>query len=81
MTCLLPIKPVWVTFGLNFCLSPGKGDRGRVIDDLETEALTNGYVMSICTEDQEHKVVEAIKPILKKYGGVCIVSDAKWIVH
>jgi nitrogen regulatory protein PII len=59
----------------------GKGDRGRVIDDLETEALTNGYVMSICTEDQEHKVVEAIKPILKKYGGVCIVSDAKWIVH
>ena len=37
--------------------------------------------MSICTEDQEHKVVEAIKPILKKYGGVCIVSYAKWIVH
>lgn len=59
----------------------GKGDRGRVIDDLEIEALTNGYVMSICTEDQEHKVVEAIEPILKKYGGVCIVSDAKWIVH
>jgi len=59
----------------------GQGDRGRVIDDLETEALTNGYVMSICTEDQEHKVVEAIKPILKKYGGVCIVFDAKWIVH
>lgn len=59
----------------------GKGDRGRIIDDLETEALTNGYVMTVCTEDQEHKVVEAIKPILKKYGGVCIVSDAKWIVH
>jgi nitrogen regulatory protein PII len=59
----------------------GKGDRGRVIDDLETEALTNGYVMSICTEGQEQQVVEAIQPILKKYGGVCIVSDAKWIVH
>ncbi len=59
----------------------GKGDRGRIINDLETQALTNGYVMAICTEDQEHKVVEAITPILKKYGGVCIVSDAKWIEH
>lgn len=59
----------------------GKGDRGRVFDDLETEALTNGYVMTICTEEQEHKVVEAIRPILKKFGGVCIVTDAKWIVH
>lgn len=59
----------------------GKGDRGRVIDDLETEALTNGYVMTVCTEEQEHNVVEAIRPILKKFGGVCIVTDAKWIVH
>ena len=43
------------------------------------QALTNRYVISICTEDQEHKVVEAIKPIFKKYGGVYIVSDPKWI--
>lgn len=26
------------------------GDRGRVINDLATQALTNGCVMSICTE-------------------------------
>jgi hypothetical protein len=37
--------------------------------------------MSICTEDQKHQVVEAIKTIIKKYGRVCIVSDAKPIVH
>lgn len=36
-----------------------------------------GYVMSIGIEDQEDKVVEAIAPMLKKYGGVCIVFDAK----
>ncbi|GET37204.1 P-II family nitrogen regulator [Microseira wollei] len=59
----------------------GKGDRGEVLDDLETEALTNGYVLSVCTEEQEHQLVEAIRPILKKYGGVCLVSDAKWIEH
>jgi nitrogen regulatory protein PII len=59
----------------------GKGDRGRVINDLATSALTNGYVMSICTTEQEHKLVEAITPILKKFGGVCIISEANWIAH
>ncbi|MFH7025516.1 MAG: P-II family nitrogen regulator [Heteroscytonema crispum UTEX LB 1556] len=59
----------------------GNGDRGRVINDLETAALTNSYVMSVCTEEQEHELVEAIQPILKKFGGVCIISDAKWIAH
>ena len=59
----------------------GKGNRGRFIDDLETQELINGYVLSVCTEEQEYEVVEAIRPILKKFGGVCIVSDAKWITH
>lgn len=59
----------------------GKGDRGQVLDDLETEALTNGYVLSVCTEEQESELVEAVRPVLKKYGGVCLVSDAKWLVH
>jgi len=59
----------------------GQGHRGKVIDDLETHILTNGYVMSICTEAQEQALVEAIQPVIKKYGGVCIVSDAKWTAH
>lgn len=59
----------------------GKGKRGRAINDLETRTLSNGYVMSICTEAQEQALIEAIRPVIKKYGGVCIVSDAKWIAH
>jgi nitrogen regulatory protein PII len=59
----------------------GKGHRGRVIDDLETHTLTNVYVMSICTESQEQKLAEAIRPLIKKYGGICIVSDVKWIAQ
>jgi nitrogen regulatory protein PII len=59
----------------------GKGHRGKAIDDLEGHALTNGYVITVCDEEKEHQVVEAIRPILKKYGGVCIVSDAKSIIH
>lgn len=59
----------------------GKGDRGKVFNDLENHTLTNGYVMSVCTSEQEEQLVTAIEPILKKFGGVCIVSDAKWIAH
>ena len=59
----------------------GKGHRGRVMNDLESHALTNGYVMTICDQEKEHQVVEAIRPIIKKYGGVCIVSDAQSIIH
>ncbi|MBW4564416.1 MAG: transcriptional regulator [Mojavia pulchra JT2-VF2] len=59
----------------------GNRDRGRVFNDLETHTLTNGYVISICTEQQEQELVKAIKPVLKKFGGVCIVSDAKCIRH
>jgi hypothetical protein len=36
--------------------------------------------MSICSEEQEHQVVEVIRPILKKFGGVCVVSDTKLII-
>ena len=57
----------------------GTGDRGRILNDLATQALTNRYAMSICTEKQEHQLVAAIEPVLKKFGGVCIVSDAQWI--
>jgi len=58
----------------------GKGYRGRVIDDLEGHALTNGYVMTICNEEQERQIAEAVRPIIKKYGGVCIAADVKSLV-
>jgi nitrogen regulatory protein PII len=59
----------------------GKGNRGNVIDDLEGHGLTNGSIMTTCSEEPEHQVVEGIRPILKRFGGVCVVSDAKSIIH
>ncbi len=52
-----------------------------MIDDLESAALTNVYILSVCNQEKEQEVVGAVTPILKKYGGVCIISDAKWIEH
>lgn len=59
----------------------GKGERGLTSNDLEKDVLSNRYVMTVCTAEQEELLVEAIRPILKKFGGVCIISDAKWIRH
>ena len=37
--------------------------------------------MVVCEEKEMHKIVEAIRPIIKKFGGVCIVSDVIMRIH
>lgn len=59
----------------------GKGDRGVANDDLGT-VLSNSYIMTVCTnEKQLNQVIEDITPILKRVGGVCLVTDANWVLH
>lgn len=59
----------------------GKGDRGlREGDDL-TGVFANSYVMTACPAEKLDLIVESVRPILKQRGGVCLVSDAQWIVH
>lgn len=59
----------------------GKGDRGlRDGDDL-TGVFANSYVMTACPVEKLDLIVESLRPILKQRGGVCLVSDAQWIVH
>lgn len=59
----------------------GKGGRGTADDDIEMTVLSNVYVMTTCEENRVKNLVEMIRPILKKFGGVCLVSDAEWIIH
>ncbi|MGQ4645815.1 P-II family nitrogen regulator [Lyngbya aestuarii] len=59
----------------------GKGDRGTSMSDLG-RVFSNSYIMTICTDDAQTKeVVKAITPILKTFGGVCIVTEAQWVAH
>ncbi|MBK7392895.1 MAG: transcriptional regulator [Chloracidobacterium sp.] len=59
----------------------GKGDRGvRGGGDL-TRVFANSYVLTACPEDKLDLIVETIRPILKQRGGVCLVSEAQWIIH
>ena len=59
----------------------GKGDRGlREGGDL-TGVFANSYVMTACPGEKLELIVQSLRPILKQRGGVCLVSDAQWIVH
>ncbi len=59
----------------------GQGARGaRTGDDL-TDVFKNSYLLTTCEADQLENLVEAVRPILKKRGGICLVSDAEWVMH
>jgi nitrogen regulatory protein PII len=59
----------------------GKGDRGIANDDLGM-VLSNSYIMTVCTNDKQlNQVIDEVTPILKRVGGVCLVTDANWVLH
>jgi nitrogen regulatory protein PII len=53
----------------------GKGIRGTVFDDSAVTMLDNTYIIAFCPPDQVTPVVEAIQPILNKFGGSCWISE------
>jgi nitrogen regulatory protein PII len=56
----------------------GNGEHGYTGDN----SLTNSYIIIILTNlELAKKVSDALEPILKKLGGILIVSDAQWIAH
>ncbi|GAN34006.1 MAG: transcriptional regulator [Candidatus Brocadia sp. AMX2] len=59
----------------------GKGHRGVRSGYEFAELFKNSYIMVVCEEKEMHKIVEAIRPIIKKFGGVCIVSDVIMRIH
>ena len=59
----------------------GRGQRGERRDDEITGVFANSYVMTACPADQVAGIIEAVRPILTRFGGVALVSDALWVVH
>lgn len=54
----------------------GFGDRGLRAGDELTDVFKNIYVLVACSEEQARAIAEAVRPILRKFGGICLVSDA-----
>ncbi len=59
----------------------GKGDRGTTACDIDLDGACNDYVLAVCDDEQEKQVMNAMRPILQRYGGVCLSSEAKWLMH
>ena len=59
----------------------GRDERGVRNDDELTGVFKNVLVTTVCSEEQLSSIVEVVSPILKRYGGTCLVSDAQLLVY
>lgn len=49
--------------------------RDQSTEDFDTMMEDNVYILAFCMPDKLKAVVENIKPLLNKFGGICYVSD------
>jgi len=59
----------------------GKGQRGLRSDDELSDVFRNACVVLACAPADVSRVVEAVRPLLARHGGMCLVSDAEWLLH
>ncbi len=60
----------------------GSGDRGmRRADELSGES-SNCLIIIACDDQAKvEALLEGVRPLLVRAGGVCLVSDAHWLRH
>ena len=58
----------------------GRGDRGprRADDPTDTNCV---FIIACEDEELTRRIVEGVRPLLSKSGGLCLVSDAMWLLH
>lgn len=59
----------------------GSGDRGDRLDDEPNGGNGNSCLVIAARPDAVAGIIEAIRPILRRRGGMCLISDAQWVVH
>ena len=59
----------------------GRGERGERRPDEFVYEVENVYIVVACDDLQAEALVTAIRPMLVKTGGMCLVSDATWVIH
>ncbi len=59
----------------------GRGDRGVRRDDDPSGTLTNCVFLVACDADTAARLLEGIRTLLTRVGGICLVSDAQWLRH
>ncbi len=60
----------------------GIGDRGyRRADDITDTDENCVFIVAVEDDALLERIVELVRPLLRRAGGVCLVSDAQWLVH
>lgn len=59
----------------------GAGDRGERRDDEPGGGSANACIVTAAPPELAAVLIEAVRPVLKARGGICLVSDAQWVIH
>lgn len=60
----------------------GRGDRGVRHRDDPTGTFTNCVFIIACEDaDEATQVIDGVRPLLSRSGGICLVTDAHWVKH
>lgn len=59
----------------------GSGDRGDRSGDGLSNVYRNCYLVTAVSEDIAQVIVDATRPLLERYGGICLISDAQLLRH
>ena len=59
----------------------GWGDRGARRPDGISGVFENCVVLCVIRPEVVEAVVAEVRPILKKHGGIAVLSDAEWVLH
>lgn len=59
----------------------GAGDRGlREADEL-SGISNNHLILTTCPPDRLEPLLEDLRVLLARHGGMCLISDAHWLQH
>ena len=60
----------------------GSGDRGeRRADELSGDSSNCLIIIACDNQVTVDTILEAVRPLLSRSGGVCLVTDALWLRH
>ncbi len=59
----------------------GRGDRRVESIDPLTGDTQNLMIQTTCSPDRVDSLIEALRPIIRRFGGACIVYDAECLIH
>ncbi|HSW30527.1 MAG TPA: hypothetical protein VLH75_13660 [Longimicrobiales bacterium] len=59
----------------------GAGERGVQRGDDITGVSNNTYILTTCLPERLEAVTSALRALLSRVGGLCLVSDARRVRH